>query len=211
MLISAIIPAYNEENTIMGVIDVLKKAENIDEIIVVSDGSRDKTAVSAEKCGVKVIRLTENMGKGAAIKAGLENCSGEYILFLDADLIGLTTKHINKLLEPILNNDADMTVGIFNNGRFSTDLHHRISPYLSGQRVVKRTILDGISNLEITGYGIEIALTKYVEKENIKVKEVILDDLTHVMKEEKFGLIRGFGQRLRMYWEVYREARFARR
>jgi hypothetical protein len=56
-----------------------------------------------------------------------------------------------------------------------------------------------------------MALTKYVEKENIIVKEVILEDLTHVMKEEKFGLVRGFFERLKMYWEVYKGARLVRR
>ncbi len=211
MSISAVIPAYNEEKTITDVVNALKKAENIDEIIVVSDGSQDGTAVKAQLCGVKVIRLPENMGKGSAMKAGLEHSEGDIILFLDADLIGLTTEHINKLIEPVMNNRAAMAVGIFNNGRFSTDLHHKISPFLSGQRVVKRSILDAISDLEITGYGIEMALTKYVEKENIIVKEVILEDLTHVMKEEKFGLVRGFFERLKMYWEVYKGARLVRR
>lgn len=211
MSISAVIPAYNEEKTIADVVNVLRKAENIDEIIVVSDGSRDRTALKAELCGVKVISLPENMGKGAAVKAGLEHSGGDIILFLDADLIGLTTNHINKLIEPVVENRAAMTVGIFSNGRFSTDLHHKISPFLSGQRVVKRCILDGISDLEIKGYGIEMALTKYVEKENINVIEVILEDLTHVMKEEKFGLVRGFFKRLKMYWEVYKGARLVRR
>jgi glycosyltransferase involved in cell wall biosynthesis len=109
--ISAVIPAYNEEKTITDVVNALKKAENIDEIIVVSDGSQDGTAVKAQLCGVKVIRLPENMGKGSAMKAGLEHSEGDIILFLDADLIGLTTEHINKLIEPVMNNRAAMAVG----------------------------------------------------------------------------------------------------
>ena len=93
MTISAIIPAYNEENTIAAVINTLKKVSDIQEIIVVSDGSEDKTAQIARERQVTVIELPKNMGKGAAIKTGLDASKGEVLLFLDADLIGLKEMH----------------------------------------------------------------------------------------------------------------------
>lgn len=211
MFISAIIPAYNEEKTILGVIDILKNVDLIDEIIVISDGSKDNTAMLARTSGVAVIELDENMGKGAAINEGLKICKGEVILFLDADLIGLKPRHVYCLLDPVIRDECDMAVGIFSSGRISTDLAQKISPKLSGQRAVKKPILDRMTNMEITGYGLEIALSMHVKKENVRVVEIGLDDLTHVMKEEKHGLVKGFGQRMKMYWEIYKGIRLAKR
>nr|HPL52782.1 glycosyltransferase family 2 protein [Bacillota bacterium] len=138
MNVTAIIPAYNEEQTIANVVNCVKNVDKIQKIIVVSDGSSDMTAEIAKKCGAEVIELNENIGKGGAIKAGINKCKTEIILFLDADLIGLTEKHILSLIEPVIENDADMTIGIFKNGRIATDLAQKVSPYLSGQRAIKR-------------------------------------------------------------------------
>ena len=211
MRISAVVPAYNEENTIAGVINVLKDIKIINEIIVVSDGSRDGTAGVAKSCGAHVIELPDNMGKGAAVKAGLENSSGEIVLLMDADLVGLKRKHVEMLVKPVMDGIADMTVGLFTSGRFSTDLAQKIAPQLSGQRAVRRSVLLGLTNIEATGYGIEVALTRYADVENLRVQEVELEDLTHITKEEKLGFIRGFSQRLRMYWQIYRGFLMVRR
>lgn len=211
MPVSAIIPAYNEENTICAVIDTLKSVDKVDEIIVVNDGSHDNTAQKALECGVTVLSLQKNSGKGAAVKAGLDACKGEVILLLDADLIGLKKKHVEDMLAPVLEGNYDMSIGVFSNGRLSTDLAHMISPYLSGQRVVKRKVLEGISTLAQSGYGIETALTVYAVKNNLSVVKVELLNITHVMKEEKLGLFKGVLQRFKMYWQVYRGTKPAKR
>lgn len=204
MKISAVIPAYNEEKTIGSVLKTLKQVRLVDEILVVNDGSRDNTSQVAQGCGVKVLNLPQNQGKGAAVKAGVDNCKGDIVLLLDADLIGLETYHVNDLIEPVLKGYADMTIGVFRSGRLRTDLAHRISPYLSGQRAVRRSILDSISHLDAAGYGIEIALTRCIERHNIRTQEVVLEDMTHVMKEEKLGFLRGFCERLKMYWHIFK-------
>jgi len=202
MNISAVIPAYNEEKTVGNVIDVLKKVDLIDEIIVVSDGSKDNTAEIARKHGAKVIELKENVGKGGAIKKGLDCSNGDIILVMDADLVGLREEHVLNLLEPVIQNEAEMTIGIFKSGRLATDLAQKIAPYLSGQRAIKKDVLKNISNIDITRYGFEVSLTKYAIKNNIKMKEVPLFELTHIMKEEKLGFLRGFLYRLKMYYEI---------
>lgn len=202
MSVVAIIPAYNEEKTIGGVLETLKKVDLINNIIVVSDGSTDKTVEVAKKFGVDVLELKENLGKGGALKAGIEKAKGKVVLFLDADLIGLKENHVRNLILPVLDDEADMTVGIFDRGRVATDLAQKIAPFLSGQRAVNRKVLNDISNLEITRYGVEIALTKYVESSNLRVKKVVLKDLTHIMKEEKMGLLKGFTERMRMYMDI---------
>lgn len=202
MNVTAVIPAYNEEQTIADVVKCVKSIDKIQKVIVVSDGSTDSTAEIARECGADVIELDENVGKGGAIRAGINECGTEIILFLDADLIGLTEKHVWDLIEPVIDNKADMTIGIFKKGRMVTDLAQKVTPYLSGQRAIKKSIIDKIPNIDITRYGVEVALTKYVDKFNVRVQEVDLPDMTHVTKEEKLGIIRGVHARLKMYWDI---------
>lgn len=202
MQISAIIPAYNEEKTITSVILPLIKMPEISEIIVVSDGSVDDTAEMARNAGAIVVESEINIGKGGAMMLGLEKAQGEIILFSDADLIGLTEKHIRQLLSPVLYGDAEMAIGIFEHGRLATDLAQLLAPFLSGQRVVRRSLIERVGSLQMAGFGVELELTKYVIEHDIKFTEVVLEELSHVMKEEKFGLVKGFQARMKMYWEI---------
>lgn len=199
---AVIIPAYNEEKTIGSIIAAVQEVPFIEEIIVVSDGSVDRTAEVARESGVKVIALRENMGKGGAMMVGLNSTDADVLLFLDADLIGLKPGHIVDLLLPVLDGRAEMTVGIFEHGRLATDLAQFLAPYLSGQRAVKKDLFKQLSNLEVTRFGVEVALTRFAKSAGISVVEVELRDMTHVMKEEKLGFVRGFLARIRMYWEI---------
>jgi polyisoprenyl-phosphate glycosyltransferase len=210
MAVTVIIPAYNEEKTISDVIEIVRQVELIDQIIVVSDGSTDKTAEIARQWDVKVLELNKNVGKGGALTIGFQQTQSSIILFLDADLIGLKSSHITDLLLPVLHNRADMAIGIFSNGRLVTDLAQKFTPYLSGQRAMKREIFENVSGMDMANYGVEVALTRYVEKQKLIVKHIILQDLTHIMKEEKLGVIRGFKARLKMYRDILRIIRFDR-
>ncbi len=208
--ITAIIAAYNEEKTIEDVLVQVKKVEIIDRIIVVSDGSIDRTAEIARELEVEVVELPENMGKGGALKRGVDSCKSDIMILLDADLIGLTTKHVEDLLNPVIEEEVDMTIGIFNKGRLSTDFAQKVTPYLSGQRAIKRYIIESISNIDITRYGIEAAMTRFVKSNNIESKQVLLKNLTHMMKEEKLGFVKGFQERIKMYWQVFKTFRARR-
>lgn len=202
MCVSAIIPAYNEEKTIGGVLRIIKSVSLISEIIVISDGSTDGTAQIAKNYGAYVIELPENIGKGGAIKAGLDKCNFDTILLLDADLIGLKSSHIVDLLMPVIKDEADMTVGIFKKGRTLTDMAQKIAPNLSGQRALKKHILEEIHNIDLVRYGLEVALTRLVNSDSYRVKEIYLQDITHLTKEEKMGLVHGFSSRMKMYWDI---------
>jgi glycosyltransferase involved in cell wall biosynthesis len=89
--IGIVIPAHNEEGAIGSVLAALRVAQSaaqlpaVDEIIVVDDGSTDRTGEIAEQSGVRVIRLPTNRGYGAALKAGIRATSADYILTMDAD------------------------------------------------------------------------------------------------------------------------------
>ena len=80
MKISAIVPAYNEAERIGAVLEPLLAAPSVDEIVVVDDGSTDGTAEVAQRYGVKVVRLGENRGKGAAMAAGVREANGDTLL-----------------------------------------------------------------------------------------------------------------------------------
>jgi len=202
MKIAVIIPAYNEERTVGDIIRIVSQVPFVDETIVVDDGSTDNTAKVAESWGARVISLPENMGKGGAMVVGVNSTDADVVLFLDADLIGLQPLHVVDLLLPVIEGRAEMTVGIFEQGRLATDLAQFIAPFLSGQRAVKRHLFRQLSHLEMTRFGVEVALTRFAKTAGISVVEVELKDMTHVMKEEKLGVVRGFLARLKMYWEI---------
>lgn len=137
--ICVVIPAYDEEKTIGNVLKPLSATRTIDEIIVVSDGSHDRTANIARSYNARVIEFDENHGKTNAVLTGVKNTDADIILMLDADLIGLKEEHITSLLQPVIDNKADMTIGIFDSGRGVTDFAQKIAPFLSGQRAICRT------------------------------------------------------------------------
>ncbi len=204
MKTAAIVPAYNEEQTISGVVRTLLRSPKIDEVVVVSDGSEDRTALRARRCGAKVVELHENVGKGGALKTGVDAVTADILLFIDADLLGLTQNHICQLLGPILDGTADMTVGVFEEGRLATDLAQKIAPFLSGQRAVKRELFSSIPEVEHSRYGVEMALSRYADKQDLPVTVVNLKDLSQIMKEEKQGFARGLWSRVKMYWDILR-------
>jgi glycosyltransferase involved in cell wall biosynthesis len=204
--VSVIIPAFNEEKNIHQVLETLRTMDDIGEVLVVNDGSADKTSDAARSLGVRVLDLPQNRGKGNAMWTGLDHTEGDIVLFLDADLIGLQQVQVRSLYSPIEDGIADMTIGIFNSGRGITDLAQKLTPFLSGQRGAKREFLLGLDKEEwISGYGIEIALTRYAKDHQLRILEVPLENVTQTMKEEKLGLAKGVKARLKMYWEIAKE------
>ena len=197
-----VIPAFNEERTVGAIVRAARECPWVSEVIVVSDGSTDQTPEVAAREGAKVISLEHNLGKGGAMAAGLQLASAEIVVFLDADLVGLTAEHVALLMGPVVSGRAEVSVGLFGNGRLSTDLAQKIAPFLSGQRAITRRLITLIPDFSETGWGVEIALNKYIKENNITVEEVTLDDVTQIMKEEKIGLLKGFASRLRMYWHI---------
>lgn len=109
--VSVIITAYNEENTIGKVIKDIKKIKSFKiEIIVVDDGSKDKTKKVATQSGIdKIISYSPNRGKGAAFREGIKKATGEYIIQIDADYQFLP-QEIPKIIGP-LRDGFDISLG----------------------------------------------------------------------------------------------------
>lgn len=113
MKLTIIIPVYNEEKTIAKVIDQLKKVDIgkiHKEIIVVDDGSTDKTISKINKRGIKLVELKKNKGKGNAIREGIKKATGDFITIQDADL-EYDPKYFRFLMEPIVFGDATAVYG----------------------------------------------------------------------------------------------------
>ena len=86
---------------------------------------------------IQLVCLSANQGKGGAMLAGAQVSDNDLIVFLDADLIGLHPENVLALIEPVSNGTCSMTLGIFTQGRFQTDLTHWLTPFLSGQRCLR--------------------------------------------------------------------------
>jgi glycosyltransferase involved in cell wall biosynthesis len=212
--ISAIIPAFNEEKTIARTVEALAGISDINEIIVVDDGSRDDTAGSARIAGAHiVIGLKSNQGKGQALNHGVGTASGQVLCFVDADL-GDSAAEFKKLLAPVLADRADMTIAqwprsgkkagfglVMGLARFGI---RRLTGFdssspLSGQRVLRRSVWESATFLD-SGFGIEVGLTVECLRNGYRVLEVPV-----LMGHRETGRdLAGFTHRGRQFVQVAR-------
>lgn len=202
MRVAALVPAYDEENTVGRVVRTLKASSGIDEVIVVDDGSSDRTAEESEAAGAdRVIRLTKNVGKGGAVKAGAE-VSGADILFLcDADFLGLTPAHVERILKPVIGGKMAMCTGLRDRGPILTRVIAHL-PLLSGERALRREVLDGIPKRFLRGFRIEIALNWYCRVNRLSYGSVPTMGVNQVRKIGKVGLIQGLFGYAVMIWQI---------
>ncbi len=200
---AVLIPAYNEAAHVSRVVEAARATGYA--VWVVDDGSSDATAQTARTAGADVLALQKNQGKGGAVFAGAAHLDTDVVVLLDADLLGLTPEHIQKLAEPVLSGQATMTRGVFSGGRWRTTAAQRITPQLNGQRALRRSKLLEVEGLAESRYGIEVAITEHAKRARWRVLEVPLPGMSQVMKEEKRGFWAGSALRLKMYREIFRE------
>lgn len=196
-----LIPALNEAKTVAAVVRAARAAE-VGEVLVIDDGSEDATAGRARGAGAQVLRLEQNVGKGGALLAGARQRSEEWVVLLDADLVGIRPAHVRALLRPLLRGEADMTRGVFVGGRWLTSLAQQLMPVLSGQRALRRSDLLAIEDAAESGYGVELAISEHANRQQWRTVDVPLQGVSQVMKEEKLGPLRGASVRLRMYLDL---------
>ena len=189
--VSVIIPAYNEENTVANVVEVVKKAKCVDEIIVVNDGSSDNTEKEASKAGAIVITHEVNKGKGKALYTGYKNAECDIIVFIDADIHNLTSKKVESMIKPILDGETEITKTKFarESGRV-TELTAKpllnfffpeisFEQPLSGQFAARKEILKKIRFEE--DYGVDVGIVIDADVLGISILEVDIGAIEHDM------------------------------
>jgi glycosyltransferase involved in cell wall biosynthesis len=200
---TAIVPAHNEENRIGAVLAAIRACSLVGEVIVVCDGCDDGTAAAARAGGAdRVIELPKNIGKGGAMLAGVRVARSEVVAFLDADLIGLRSEHVERLVAPVLAGEAATTVGLFRGAAFWSDMAQALAPALSGQRSMRRVLFETAPIVEQARMGIETSLVVHFRRRRARVLRVPFDGVSHVSKERKLGWWRGLRARLAMYRDI---------
>lgn len=203
----AVVPAYNNSETVGDTVRALTQDPRVDEVIVVDDGSSDATAAQAAAAGAKVIRLPKNSGKHAALERGMSDAAdADIFLMVDADT-GETASEVVALIEPVLRGEADMVIGILPSagsaGGFGTVRHSaawlirvtsgfKSAAPLSGQRALSRRVFENCRPLA-RGFGVDAALTADAVRRGFRVLEIPVT-MTHEHQGRNW---RGFAHRAR--------------
>jgi glycosyltransferase involved in cell wall biosynthesis len=195
MKVSVIIPCYNEDKTILEILTKVNNQKNKFnlEIIICDDGSKDRTISIIEEHNNlydKFIKLEQNSGKGIAIQKAIAQCTGDIILFQDADL-EYDPDDYDKIIEPFFSKNADVVYG----SRFQGSAAHRLiyfshrlgnffltlltsimtninfSDVETGYKAFKSQVLKNII-LKEKSFGIEIEITMKIAKLKVKIYEV---------------------------------------
>lgn len=205
MLVSVIIPAYNEEQTIRQVLETVQALPINKQIIVVNDGSTDKTYDILEEYGsdndITVVHCKENRGKGFAIRSGIPSVKGQVVVIQDADM-ELSPNDILSLVEPLKNKKVEVVYGSrFLNGRGNASIHNFIANrilavytnLLYGCRITdestgyKAFSTDLIKELNLTCEGFEFCpeVTAKILRAGYQIHEVPVSYFPRTKKEGK--------------------------
>lgn len=192
-LLSIIIPAYNEEKTASDIVKKVLKRQTKGwrkEIIFIDDGSTDKTFEKVRKFKkiIFIIRHTDNLGKGAAVRTGISKAHGDIILIQDADL-EYSPADWAKLLKPFANNEVDAVygsrnlrkgkrgyLGFYLGGILLSKLtnlfyHGRLTDVCTGYKLFRANVLKSIKT-ENNGFEFDVEITVKLLQSGKKIVEV---------------------------------------
>ena len=205
----AIVPAYNEEETVGGVVKTLRASGVFPHVLVVDDGSRDATGRVAREAGARVLRKP-NGGKGAAMRDGIRALPTTWcgVAFFDADLTSLRTDHVHAMAQGYLDG-FDMVCGLRDYGP-ATGATLTL-PLITGERILRRGVVEGVHPTCWCGYAIETAINHAVRVQGGRTLLLVLEGLQFRKKHDKDGWWTGLQGYAKMAAEIARATRPLRR
>jgi len=201
--VSCIICGYNEGPRIGKVLDAILDHPVIDDIIVVDDCSSDNTINEALKFkGIKILKHKMNFGKAYSMLDGCNNVKNDIVLFLDADLNGLTYDNITQLVTPVLDGKVDMTMAICKYNFFLDALSKLFNnEFLNGERAIKKEIAKKILK-NVHGYCAEILINQYFLDNNLKFFVVKWLNVKPTLKLEKVNVRKSISSQINGFKQI---------
>ena len=206
-VIDAVIPARDEAPTVADVVEQCRQCRFVRNVIVVDDGSVDDTAELSAAAGAVVVRRVppgEPGSKAHAMEAGVDASDADSVLFVDADLLGLTAAHLDAICEPYVAGRAVMSIGTFDYGVWNP-LVLRFPP-TTGERVLPRWVWDAVPPAKRDGYKIETFINEVVAEGRLPVTARVMKGVTHRTKRDKFGPVEGWRRSWEMFVDVWSDA-----
>lgn len=201
--VAAIIAAYNEEQTVGPIVRTLADSGRFRDVIVISDGSTDRTAENARAAGASLVhQFPWKHGKGSAMMHGVSHTDAPIIFFCDADLHGLTAEHADKILAPVLEGKFAMCVGLRDRGPFLMKLSAHL-PLIGGERALDRHVFEDIPDRYLQGFMVESAMNYSCRSRKLPYGTVELPGLTIVRKMKKVGFWKGLWEYIHMGWQIW--------
>jgi hypothetical protein len=181
----ALVAARNEFPHVGLTVEAIASLPEVDEVVVVDDGSRDGTAEAARNAGARVLVAPRGVGKGGALERAFDRVRADVFLLLDADL-GASAKEAGGLLSSVLSGEADLVIGVLprqpGHGGFRLVKRasalwirwlsgFRAAEPMSGQRALTHRVLEVVRPLA-TGFGVELGMTVDAVRAGLRVVEV---------------------------------------
>ena len=204
MTLTCLIPAYDEEARIAAVLRAVIGHPLIDQVLVIDDGSRDGTAAVVRNTAARLIVLSPNGGKTAALVRGLAEAAGEFVLLVDADLVGLSADDLTALIQPVLSGRADVSISLRQNAPF---LWRWLGlDYISGERVLKASLLAGqdAALKSLPKFGFEVFLNRLLIAQKSRIAVVRWPGVVSPLKSRKYGVSAGILADFRMMGDLFR-------